>query len=87
MGEIKLIKTTLELENFVLIRDVKHTKIYKATHKNQNYYLKILRNYNKRVNNQNVLKSKKLLENMGFKCFDIVETGILYFKRGQGKRL
>ncbi len=72
-----MIVTNLELKNLKVIRDAKHTKIFKGNFNDEVYYLKVLKNYNKKVRKQDVLRSKKLLEELGMKCFDIVETGLV----------
>lgn len=69
-----------QLKKFESIEEVRvatHTNIYRGVSEGETYYVKILKNYNKRVKSQDVLKSKRMLEEIGLKCFDVVDTGVI----------
>ncbi len=69
-----------QLKKFDSLEEVRvatHTNIYRGVSEGETYYVKILKNYNKRVKSQDVLKSKRMLEEIGLKCFDVVDTGVI----------
>lgn len=66
-----------DFESLEEVRVATHTNIYRGVSEGETYYVKILKNYNKRVKSQDVLKSKKLLEDIGLKCFDVVDAGVI----------
>ncbi len=75
-----MLKRVSQLKDFESIEEVRvatHTNIYKGVLQGETYYVKILKNYNRRVKSQDVLKSKKMLEEIGLKCFDVTDTGII----------
>ncbi|WP_281833445.1 hypothetical protein [Propionigenium maris] len=69
-----------QLKKFDSIEEVRvatHTNIYRGVFQGETYYVKILKNYNKRVKSQDVLRSKGMLEEIGLKCFDVVDAGVI----------
>ena len=75
-----MLEKVSQLKSFESLEEVRvatHTNIYRGVSQGETYYVKILKNYNKRVKSQDVLKSKKMLEEIGLRCFDIVDTGVI----------
>jgi len=74
---LKKIGQLKKFDSLEEIRVATHTNIYKGVSEGETYYIKILKNYNKRVKSQDVLKSKRMLEEVGLRCFDVVDTGVI----------
>ena len=64
-----------DLKFLELIITAAHTRIYKGIYKDKKAYIKILKNYSSRVKKHNVLKSKKELNKLGIKSFEIMVVG------------